>query len=242
MLEVDPQKAITYQQTLQEKRNLAASRAMDTANEDRWKRRVTYVDSAGKFSWHNHAYKLYSSTQDHDLWCYPISKLRFNHPRQIADVLPLLRMHVVVWTLLDSVALHPPPTDATGHDRKIRAKGQIVKRSNRPTGAQSDTEVTINVDITMDFMSNPNKTTMEIVAPLRASKIGSRTLNPSMFSLTVQIKLNGVIEVTDISGAQQTVKDGNGDLSTELHTKLGKILTATEDLGVAVQWLIYSRT
>jgi hypothetical protein len=242
MLEIDPSKAVTYQQTLRSKRNTATSRPNDIRVEDRWKRRISYVDATGKLTWHNHAYKLYSSTQDHDLWCYPVSKLRFNHPRQIADLLPLLRMHVVVWTLLDSVALRPPPPNAPGHDRKVRAKGQIVRRSNRPTSAQSGADATTNVDITIDFTSNSNKTIMEVVAPLSASKIGSRTLKPSMLSLTVQIKPNGVIEVAEIRGIQQTIKDSNSDLSTELRTKLAKILTATEDLGIAIQWLIQSRS
>lgn len=238
MIEIDPRKAVTYNQTLQRKRNNVTRTSADTVIEERWKRRLPYVDRKGKLTWHNQSCKLYSSNEDTESWCYPISRLRFNHPRQVAELLPALRMHIVVWTLLESIVLHPPPSEASGAS-KPRVKGQIVRRSNRPSQSEDSIDSALSIDIMLDFMSSPNKTTMEINAPLRSHQSGSKTTRSSMLGLVVQIGLNGVIEVSDLSGVK---KASDSDEAASLRAKVGKLLTATEDLGVVVQWLVQSRT
>ena len=229
MLEVDPRKAITYQQVLQRKRNAVLTpRPADSVIEDRWRRKLPCIGTDDQVTWQTQSYKIYSSSPDTELWCYPITSLKFNHPRQLADLLPILRMHIVVWSLLETVVTNTPHS---ADPPKIIEKGKVFRRSNRPIADSNNSELVRNIDISLDFTSNTSRTTMEIMTSVRTVKAGK--VKSTFLHVVVQIGLNGVVDATSIDG----VPEKENDL-TVLMTRVAEMLTATEDVGIVMQWLI----
>lgn len=231
MIDIDPRKAVTYHQTLKRKRNGGALQPTETLTEERWQRRLPYFDTKGCLTWHEQSFKLYSSSPEAELWCYPISKTKFNHPRQLAELLPILRMHIVVWALLESIVMtdmqQTKPEEVTKGEQNQKRK--ITRRSNKPQpGDGSAAGAATNVDVSIDYLSNPSKTAIDVFASPRTGTLAKG--KDSMLYFVIQIGLNGVIEVSSLSG----VHEKN---SSSLKSKLGKMLTMTEDIGVVVQWL-----
>lgn len=228
MVDLDAQRAITYHRVLQRDRNLALGRPAESEVEARWTRRLPCIGSSGALSYAHQSYKLYSTSQDTELWYYPVSRVRFNHPRQLAELLPLLRMHTVVWTLLHKLASNLPQSELLT-DRKDGDKGRVVKRSNTKSRAQtSSNDESMNVDLVLDVVSNASKVKLEVVAPFHSGPLGK--VRQTMLNLSLEVTLNGQIQVTAVSGVPESKMPG-------LLVKLGKMLTSTEDLGMVLHWL-----
>jgi hypothetical protein len=229
MVEIDATKASTFERALQRMRNRKLKQADDGMIESRWDRDVPFLESDGSISHKRHAYKLYANPQEAELWCYPVNKVKFSHPRQLAELLPLVRQHIVVWSLLETLVAQPPSDPKTVQQRQSQSKETkgVIKRSNRHKGSNAATKNdSLNVDITVDVMSDVSKVRMELFVPL-LSKHGAST---KLLHLALQVLLNGVVQVVGI--------DGLGDHDMEgLKMKVGKMITATEDLGLVVQWL-----
>jgi hypothetical protein len=100
---IDHRKCATYDQVLQ---NLvfATAPSKDAAPvppSQRYKKSVVTFDAEGKSVSHHHSYAIYSAPQ---IWCYPLESVTFDHPKHLADLLPILRQYVLLWTLLRSIA------------------------------------------------------------------------------------------------------------------------------------------
>jgi hypothetical protein len=66
----------------------------------RWNKSLHTFDASGNALTHRHSYSLYSSPQ---IWCYPVQSVTFDHPKHLADLLPIIRQYVLLWTLLHSI-------------------------------------------------------------------------------------------------------------------------------------------
>ncbi|ETN38044.1 uncharacterized protein HMPREF1541_07667 [Cyphellophora europaea CBS 101466] len=237
MVDIDPQKASTYHRVLQRARSRKLGRSEEAEVDTRWSRNLACIDSQGQLSYQGHSYKLYSAAPDSELWCYPISKLRFNHPRQIAEILPLLRQHVVVWSMLEKLVTQPAATTKVPERPKVEDGKRVFKRSNKvPAGGNANggsDSTSLNIDIMLDVLSDPSKVRLELFAPLKRS--GGHKIRELMLHVSILVKAGGVVEVTNLDGFD------NGDLPG-LRTKLSKMLTATVDIGMVLHWLLDKAT
>ena len=232
MVDIDQTKGVTYQQALQKERDLLANRDTTATTETKWTRRLARFSPEGKIDYHLHSYALYSADSVSELWCYPISRLHFNHPRHFVTFLPLARQSAVIWALLRSLVVQP----GASLERREEApspKHKIVKRSNKKAthGTVKDRSIsnvgTLPVDVSLDLLSDPSKATFSILAPLQGQ---SENLGASRFiQLTFHVGLNGIIEVETVAGLPDVAI---------LQDKLGHMLSTTEDIGVVVQWMI----
>lgn len=237
---VDQGKAVSYAQALQNARNAVVPNPKSDAVESRWSRQLALRDGKTK----KHSYALYAAPQGAELWFQPLSQIRFGHPLHLANVFAIVRQYAVVWNLLRKLVLDPtPPSDSTTAATS-QDKRRISKRSNASTTKRNqlngikahvgpDVQDAVNVDISLDVLSDPTACTIEIFLPLQ----GVRSVRDgrSFIHSAVIVKLNGVIEVSELSGIS------NSDTSI-LRTKLSRILTLTEDIGMAVEWLTEQAT
>lgn len=237
MIDVDPQKALTYPRALQKARSSKFGRSDESEAEPRWSRRLPVVNDQGHLTYREQSYRLYSSSQDTELWCYPVSTLKFNHPRQLAETLPVLRQYVVVWSMLKVLVMTPSTTVASAQPLRVKGEKRIFKRSNKPSKDATDStgtdSSTLNVDILLDVLTDAPKARIELFAPLSKGGSGGNGAKPasSMLHLTILVAPGGLVQVTTVDGL------GDADL-TGLKTKLGKMLSASEDPGIVLQWLV----
>jgi hypothetical protein len=229
MIEIDPQKASTYHRSLQRLRNLKMGRAEDGEVEPRWSRKLPVFDDHGKLTYREQSYKLYSASQDQELWCYPTSKIRFSHPRQLAEIIPVLRQHVVVWSMLRSLVMEPSTTSIQ-RAAELNGPKKITKRSNKPVlNANADNASCQNIDIALDVIIDAPKTRLEVFAPVRKNTNGR--LVESMLHLTVVVSPGGSVQVMAVDGVVEPD-------AADLRNKLSRMLSSTEDPGIVLQWLL----
>jgi hypothetical protein len=240
---IDQNLAIPYTQALQSTRNATQPVQDDRPPESRWLRNLPLTDAKTK----THSYALYSAAHGTELWFYPLSRIAFGHPMQLVDVVPIARQYAVLSNLLRSLVTDPAPapTAQPSTTESLQNKPHITKRSNVKT--KQPVQVTQNpmasagkcrttsIDISLDVVSDiVNYTcTLKIFVPLpgnAASKHRGRFV-----SYTVFVKLNGIIDVPDVSGLPDS------DAET-LKPKVARMLTMTEDIGLVTEWLIEQAT
>jgi len=95
MLVVRSEQGTTYQQLLHGNENANLKPGA------RWTRTQYRFDKSGNHEVRTHSYNLYTAGQ---YYVYPVHKLSFSHPRQFADVLPVLRQYALVNSLIQSIA------------------------------------------------------------------------------------------------------------------------------------------
>jgi hypothetical protein len=233
MVDIDARKATSYSIALQKARNTKLGRPEDSAVESRWSRKLPVVDQAGKLSFSEQSYALYSSSQENGLWCYPVTRVRFNHPRQLAEVLPTLRQYAAIWSMLKALVLQPSPSSNTADSAKAKNAKGVTRRSNRPLqNGSSHGEVganILNVDVTLDVLSDAPKARLDVIAPLRTHS-GAK-MQESILHWSISVSPGGSIQVTAVDGIHD--KDQSG-----LKVKLSKMLSATQDPGIVLHWLL----
>lgn len=206
-------------------------------SQERWSRTQDVISATGQHDEWKYTYMLYSTN---NTWLHPISRLRFSHPQQYADTLPVLRQYALVVNLLRS--LTPTPTRSStsaavavinGHALTYRPKEpQIrtkhVKRSNRKPDiasllAKPDNELPI--DVQFDVSDRAHIRT-RFPTPHSLHHLRPRPV----LGVNLDVLLNGEIEVK-IEGVKLNEQDG-------FHKKLGKVFRRCEDIGTSVAWCI----
>ncbi|RMZ79610.1 hypothetical protein DV737_g3311, partial [Chaetothyriales sp. CBS 132003] len=256
MLSIDQSRALTYQSALQKHRNIVARPNDLNTTEARWSRRLPVFHPDGQFEQAVHTYALYAAPPNSELWVIPISKLSFSHPKDLAAAIKVLRQYALVWSLLKSLVEHPmamtvPQAESAGDRRR-----KVTKRSNKPAATktaktfdsssepQSNKDSLWPIDVSVDVISDPSRCKIDLFAPLlppgHKSKGSAGSSGSSSFlHVSLSIGPNATIEVSGLSGLQDTGGGASTDLSTSgLKAKVAKMLDATEDIGIVVQWLL----
>ena len=127
--------ATTFQQSLHKTRHA------DFVAGARWTRPQHVFGEDGTHMERTYSYTLYTTGQ---YYIYPVHRLTFSHPRQFADVLPVLRQYALINSLLQSIAPLPDresntktpepavkPAIANGKELVIRDGKEIWVRSNK---------------------------------------------------------------------------------------------------------------
>ncbi|KIV82622.1 hypothetical protein PV11_04720 [Exophiala sideris] len=246
MFEMNQELAITSQMILQEHFNASKVGGAKTVSEERWLRCLPVPTEADPLRHRRHSYALHSAQHAAALWCYPVTQLSFNHPRQFAAAIPILRQYALVWSLLRSLVnygeVEPSHQSNTARPEKIAVKKKSArpsKRSNaKVVGVTLDTILGTNgsktgdndvlpVDVSLDVFSDISKARLDVYAPLQG--VLAKGKQGAFLFLSVNICHDGIIEVNDLKGMHPSVAPPD---------TIVQILTATEDIGLLVEWLL----
>lgn len=250
MFEMDQELTITYQMALQEHFNASKVGGAKTVSEERWPRCLPTATEGGPLRYRRHSYALHSAQHAATLWCYPVTRLSFNHPKHLAAAIPILRQYALIWSLLRSLvnygevepshqpALSPQKQTAVskGSARPFRRSNAKAVRTNLDkilgtNGNTTSDDDVLPVDVSLDVFSEISKARLDVYVPLQGT-LARGQQSPFIF-LSLNICQDGIIEVKALRGIQTAGGDATG-----LHDKIVRILTATEDIGLLVEWLL----
>jgi hypothetical protein len=248
MVSIDQESALTYQAALHKHSNTTDINGNGSASAERWPRCLPVPDDANPNRLRKHSYALHSTQNAPALWCSPVKHLNFTHPKQIAAALPILRQYVVLWRILRSLVEYTHPGEAKSSPQKLVTSSisdtpaRPLKRTNKKTpsfelgdlfkmtGALSNEEP-LPIDLTLDVFSDVAKARLDLYIPLVASQ--SRQQKSAFIFLGLCICHGGVIEVRDLRGLPSSLAD-----ATNFRPKVIRVLEATEDIGLTVEWLL----
>lgn len=207
-------------------------------SDTRWSRDQSIFSRSGEHQNWKYTYMIYATN---NTWLHPVSRLRFAHPKQYADALPVLRQYALANGLLrslipnsaQSAGMSTPKPHSNGHalphrPREPQIRTKHVKRSNRKPDIASllvkpDNELPIDVQFDISDRAHFR---LRLPTPKSLSHLKSK---PGL-EVMIEILLNGEIDVK-IHGVEVQNKDA-------LHRKLGKVVRKCEDIGTSVAWCI----
>lgn len=179
-----------------------------------------------------------------------LTELPFSHPRQLVDMLPILRQYAFLWNLLDksfgSQAQKPaaPPAEpaATNGSATLTAKSDDFDAFMNDASADADdtddamSSAGVKVDVTLNALSLPNPK-LQIMFPFRG--------RPAQ--VTVDIGRNGVVTIEStnvvndqgqVLGADGEPLEGSSPSSQFSKERLARLLMFFEDIDT---WCEYIR-
>ncbi|KAF6816250.1 hypothetical protein CSOJ01_03099 [Colletotrichum sojae] len=163
-----------------------------------------------------------------------VTELSFSHPRQLVDMLPILRQYSLISTLLERSfgsdisgdALPEKDESIVRNETTMTAKEEYELFMSNKAPQGDDQELTIDVVLTVHPSAG-----LHVVFPFR-----NATAN-----IDLQIQPNGVVHVV----SQNVVPESGGDVPEADKGKgkqfnaqdLGKLLEVTEDLCSWAEWI-----
>lgn len=160
----------------------------DHNNHDRWTKSQIVVDKQGTVRDVSHSYAFYSS-DNRDIYCCPVERLSFSHPRYLAEAIPVLRQCALVQTLLRSISPSQsqsrPSCESTAQQRQpvMSDRSEIQRRSNKPqpaldletlmtkitsrstTDSSSTSTAIQNIDVTICILPGPVQSDSSTTVP-----------------------------------------------------------------------------
>ncbi|KAJ9611135.1 hypothetical protein H2200_004318 [Cladophialophora chaetospira] len=249
MLSIDQESTLTYQAALHQHYATGGDHRVGSISAERWSRVLPIPSDENAQRLRNHSYALHSTQNAPALWCYPVKRLNFSHPKQLAATLPILRQYVVLWRILRSLVTYAGPAESTKRPRHATYRVQSLKLPSRPlkrtnkkppgttiqeilkiTGGL-DTNDPLPIDLTLDVLSDHMKARLDIYVPIFGSQ--SKQQKSSFIFLGLCIGPNAVIEVRELQGLPPSIVD-----ASDIRSKIVRILEATEDIGMTVEWLL----
>ena len=204
---------------------------------------VTSYDSSGIPTEHSHKYTLFPTQADYGRI---IDALPFSHPRQIIDILPILRQWALLGSLLRRSFVPPePPSDSF---TKSTANGQSEEDDELDLDdVQLDETMTVEEELAA-LLASPSSSpaadkltdgsfAAETALPIDISLSTSPSLprigvvwphGERLKHVEFRVGLNGAIDVHD--------GNDSSDKEMEESQKTKKILEIAEDVGVLVEW------
>lgn len=250
MLDLNQESTVTYQKALQDHFNSGKSNVDDEFAEERWSRDLSFATLKNEAGCRRHSYALHSAQNAAPLWCFPVTALTFTHPRQLAAVLPVLRQYALLGNILQSLVDFPSQGNAELKESSASREPmegspvlqRTVKRSNIKSGNQKLSSLTqksgraidqeaLPVDISLDVISDPSRARVDLFIPLRGT-LHRKRRKPFIY-LSFEVCSGGSIEIRTLQGVQASDSD-----DTLLKPRLARVLAATEDIGIVVEWLI----
>lgn len=245
MVELKQELTVTYQAALQNLFN-ATQAGSDNASQERWPRTLPASDEKDSQEPRRHSYALHSAQHAAALWCYPVKQLNFTHPRQLAAAIPVLRQYALLWSILRSLVdygVTEQVNSSVAPERNAQAapeKGsRPVKRSNakavgnklvellNPNAITMSADV-LPVDLSLDVVSDVSKARLVVIAPLQGPHATAK--QSPFISVSLDVCPGGEIEVKQVRGLDAH--------NSKLRSKIVRILTATEDIGLLIEWLL----
>ena len=179
------------------------------------------------------------------VWCSSIQSIYFEHPRQIASLLPTFRQYAVLWTLVRNAITGAQDanvkTDASkgiSTENVQASKKQGPRKRNNINQRRAKLAVLMNekqvaevipsVEMTLRFsMDHPSHPLLDLRFPLHRDLSRLGLDKPAFGSITVEIGQNGHVQVLrteNLPFAQ----------SHDEREKLAKVIRVSEDLVMTV--------
>ncbi len=175
------------------------------------------------------------------IYSMQLSNISFSHPKQLINMLPLLRQWAFTSTLLENSfcdkgqdqrstnagkpmePLNKVETNGPGDKDRLNAFMHSSTKLQRNLSNQTASGCALNLDIILWVHPTPH---FQVVFPFRDSKA----------NITVQILHNGVVEVVDenILSQNREGSDASKKITREI---LGKTLEYMEDLCKWAEWI-----
>ena len=179
-------------------------------------------------------------------WCYSVESLAFDHPRQIASLLPVFRQYALLWTLVKSAAkveknnekapeaspkdIAAPTVVRTGVRNRSNVNPQRAKLAEL-LSEKSHIPPLPTIDISLRFSTGQQPQPMlDVRFPLYRD-LSRLTLNaPAFGSICIEVALGGQLHISSCENIPfgRTVGD---------RRKLMRILEACEDITTLVAWV-----
>lgn len=171
------------------------------------------------------------------IYSHSITEMPFSHPRQLIDMLPLLRQYAFISTLLEksfgsskqsSPSTKPKADNSANEKPTPNAQDELMEiaglRDPKPT-AQDATQgaCDLNLDVILGVHPAPH---FQVCFPFRDSTV----------SITLHIMGNGAVEVTEDNLLSRLERD-ESKAKLPTRAELGKALEHLEDLGAWAEWL-----
>ena len=256
------QKAVTYHQALdalEDRQSHLGNKEGSTddklsTSRKRWNRSFTGYDKNGHPTQIQHSYHLHSTMPP--LWCFTLESLNFDHPRQLAEIIPILRQYALLWSIMRKLTPVPdtaPETESASvsktdpgqsqkGSRQPQKKSNIaVKRTKLDTllssalSARANGSTTgepgVSIDVTLSLTStSPSKAKLDLIFPIPIESY--QTKEQSRFgTVCIEIGPNGEISLPSTTGLPDMISD-------VALQKAASVLAFSEDIGVLVQWLL----
>ena len=249
MLDISQDSTMTYQAALHKDSHARDASGVQSTAAERWLRSLPVSVGANPDRLRKHSYALHSTQNAPPLWCYPVKHLNFVHPRQLAGVLPILRQYALLWRILRSLVKYADADHSKTLNHTRSNNNQIsglparpLKRTNKKTASSRiddllrstgtlTTDEALPIDFTLDVLSDATKARLDVYIPTR--KISKREQRGPFIFLALCICRDGAVEVHELRGIPHSADDGSN-----IRSKLVRILEATEDLGLMVEWLL----
>ncbi|KKY21589.1 hypothetical protein UCRPC4_g03540 [Phaeomoniella chlamydospora] len=210
----------------------------------RWKKEVTsFVDDSIRQS-NPHSLLFRTNGQ---VWCCPVQAISFDHPRQIASFLPVLRQYALLWTLLRSSVKGARSDDEAkvstdGHPpiSLLREHGTTRKKSNlNPQRARLDKLLkeadalaeAPTIDMTLGFTpGHLPQPILDLRFPLFRDLTSLPSGQPAFGNICIEIGLGAQIRVSKAENLP-LVQGVSG------RRKLARVLELSEDIPTLVAWV-----
>lgn len=270
---VDYSKASTYQQALhdlelqqlspQSQPGIQAQHENIARSEKRWTRDFTVYDKDGLAKRARHSYALHSSPP---VGVYPMQSFSFEHPRQLAEVIPLLRQYALLWSIMrklvassNTVAVEEPVSqqEPQGNQRLKKSRAP-QKKSNRnaqharldqflggssfpggETGLNSSFGSDGEATLGIDVSLN-----LTLTAPPKPKldlffRLPYSNDSKSPGRAVEMLRFATVsIEIENNGRIKVTSADGLPSTDKDTLKKMASVVSLSEDLGVLVCWIL----
>lgn len=171
-----------------------------------------------------HRYNLEFPRMD---WGYKAEELPFAHPRQLVEMLPILRTWAAFGLLLKSVCTGEQLKEGntTSHEQKMPVDLKDLLLEHAPEG-----HVDRPQSVEVSAATSPEPT----IGLVFAGKAPG-----SVCSAVLQVLLNGEISVVSLTSvhSDSAGSDDNIDASSALKRRAARALEMVGDIGVWVEWL-----
>jgi hypothetical protein len=217
----------------------------DRTHEIRSSRTVLVIDGEGKEKDRRHDMSLYIPKLEYSRM---LESLPFSHPKQLVEILPVLRQYAHATSLLRDCFYKEPEKSIPTHrlGQQITPPRTPLKKEEEIV-AQGGDLPPIQLDVNLSYTPPTPRFTLHIPHPSAGdgadaveellANLGDKEIYHAPLAVAIDIHPNGELVVTE----QNIVKDvSDVEQSSEQSHKvkrLAKVLDVADDLGVWGEWL-----
>ena len=269
---VDSRKALTYHQALENLTSPPNSSSTKNSNSIQvgkvggslsrpLRKSFSVFSSDGKGQQIRHSYAIYSNTT---LWCYPLQSVSFEHPRQLASIMPILRQYALLWTMMRNLA--PDPSTSAKESDAAEHVSNGAQSTDKRGASQRKSNINSRRAKLENLMREVDSHTTRASATLSEAGRKDDGFTPIDISLNLtstilpKPKLDLIIPISGLVSRSNSKEkpqfgtvgieveaDGEIQVSSAVGLPFAKsegslkqmagVLSLSEDLGVFVEWI-----
>lgn len=197
-------------------------------------RQIRVFDKERKPSIRTHRNRLFIYKQ---IYSQVITELSFSHPRQLIEMLPLLRQYAVISTLLEK-SFGPDNRSPKADSSAMNGTAEDAKNANIQDELMAIAGISQSKDAAQPEANENHDLDLDVILwvhPVPHFQV-SFPFRDSTVSLTLHVLENGVVEVTEDNLLSRLESDeGKGKMPTR--AELARALEHLEDFGAWAEWV-----